>query len=458
MSSALEEPPYTDRQKLELPPWGLALAARESLLYGNEHRAKVISPESIRHLMRRFFHAEALPHTKPGNAGFLLSAITPMLYEQFPWQESMFEEIARSHALIVEGLNHVDTEVISESSLADLLGGIPLDDAIGATFVLQVGAYQNSGVFDPQWLDQDNFREVLKLYPRRNLEATARRLTATRDEFREDFVKHSHRDKRLARYDYNPLVRTPFIRLEHGLTVSPAPRLIMRTVTPGGLYYPGITIHGNAFSKDLGMLFEHYIGRNLRLIDGAEIHPEVTYGPRKDMKSTDWFVVFPRLVMLVECKLKRIGLLGRAGDESLFKDFTNSVKRAYDQLKRSVDHLAAKIPEFSHIPTDRPLLALVVSAEPIYSGSAFLVEHGLTTISSGQIRNVPVAVVNARDIEVLVTHGADVEDILLETLSNHTPVTAMSLRDVRPNVGRNNSILDNAWSTYPFPRTGLDSG
>lgn len=366
----------------------------------------------------------------------------------------MFEEIARSHALLVEGLRHVDTEIVSRSSLEELGGGMPLGDAIGATFVLQVGAYRNAGIYDPKWLDQENFRDVLELYPRQNLEATASRLTVTCDQFREDFAKNSHGDKHLARYDYNPLARTPFVRLNHGLTVSPAPRLIMRTVTPGGLFYPGIARFGNAFAKDLGVLFEHYIGRNLRLIDGADIYPEITYGPRKDMKSIDWFVVLPRLVLLVECKLKRLGLLGRAGDEPLFKDLNNSVRRAYGQLARSVENLAANTPELSSIPTDRPFLAMVVSAEPMYTGSAFLVESGLTTISAGRIRDVPVAAVNARDIEVLATHEAGVEDIFLTILSNHEPGTAISLRDVRPKAGRNNPILENAWGAYPFPRIG----
>ena len=97
--------------------------------------------------------------------------------------------------------------MISDSSLAELLGGVPLSDAIGATFVLQVGAYQNGGTYDPAWLDQENFKDVLALYPRSNIEASARRLTATRDEFKEDFARHSHGDRQLARYDYNPLVR-----------------------------------------------------------------------------------------------------------------------------------------------------------------------------------------------------------------------------------------------------------
>ena len=94
ISAAFGEPPYSDRDKFERPPWGLATAARESLLYGNENRNKAVSDRAIDDLMRRFFHAEALPNLRPGDTGFLLSLLTPVMYEQFPWQESIFK---RSH-------------------------------------------------------------------------------------------------------------------------------------------------------------------------------------------------------------------------------------------------------------------------------------------------------------------------------------------------------------------------
>ena len=60
--------------------------------------------------MYRLFDAEALPDLRPGDSGFMLSALTPVLYEQFPWQESIFEEVARTYALMVDGLNHVATD------------------------------------------------------------------------------------------------------------------------------------------------------------------------------------------------------------------------------------------------------------------------------------------------------------------------------------------------------------
>lgn len=458
ISAALGEPPYADDVKRRCPPWGLAAIARESLLHGNEHRHKAVTDDGIVVLLRKFFDTDVPREPAPGDPGVLVSLVTPILYEQFPWQKSIYEELARSHALMIEGLKDIDTKVISEVALAEILDGVPLGDAIVATFVLQVGANQNGGLYDSSWLDQDNFKEVLDLCPRGNIEAAAARLTATVAEFQDDFAKWSHGIKELAKFDYNPLVRTPFVELANGATVAPAPRLIMRTVTPGGLYYPGLVRYDDAFTTDLGHLFEHYVGRHLRLIDGAEVYPELSYGPRRDKKSVDWFVVLPRLVLIIECKLKRLSLEARAGGSALFPELSRALDKAYEQLGRSVEQLAAKTPEFGHIPSDRPLLAMVVSAEPIYGGNAYLVEKYGATLSVGHLRNVPVAAISARDLEAWVTHGAAIEDRLLEVLDDHTVGSALPVHDVRLHSDRPNSILENAWNTYPFPALGTDEG
>lgn len=158
----------------------------------------------MQRLLRKFFESDVPREPSPGDPGFLLSLVTPILYEQFPWQESIFEELARSHALLIDGLGQVDTEVITEAALAEVLGGPPLGEAIGATFVLQVGAYENGGIYDSSWLDQDNFKEVLALYPRSNIEAAAQRLTATAAAFRADFATYSHGNSALAKFWHVP--------------------------------------------------------------------------------------------------------------------------------------------------------------------------------------------------------------------------------------------------------------
>lgn len=273
-----------------MPPWGLAAAAREALLYGNEHRFKLVDRNALLRLMRKFQIALTLSDADVADEDLLVKVATRMTYEQFPYQESIFDELARSHAWMVEGLPHVQTKVISEESLAAMLDGVPLREAIGATFFLQVGALQNGGVYMQSWLDQPNFADVLEIYPRPTIEKMAARLTTTLEDFRAVFKDKSVRSATMARFDYNPLVVTPFVDLGHG-PIAPANQLILRTVTPGGLYYAGRAEHGEAFSEDLGGLFEHYIGRQFKLIETAEVLPEIIFGKGGGMKSVDWFVL-----------------------------------------------------------------------------------------------------------------------------------------------------------------------
>ncbi|MGI5473302.1 hypothetical protein [Streptomyces sp. CA-132043] len=53
------------------------------------------------------------------------------------------------------------------------------------------------------------------------------------------------------------------------------------------------------------MIFEQYIGRHLRLIPDAEVHPEIVYGKGSGQKSVDWFVGLEDLLLLIEVKSMR---------------------------------------------------------------------------------------------------------------------------------------------------------
>lgn len=443
-------PPYTNKVKHQVPPWGLAAAARESLLYGNEYRDRPVSDGALRALMLKFQIAMTLSDSDLDDEDLLIKVSTRLTYEQFPYQESMFDELARSHAWMVEGLPQVETKVITEDSLAVMFDGVPLREAIGATFLLQVGALLNGGVYMQSWLDQPNFVEVLEIYPRSSIEIMAARLTTTPEAFRAAFKQNSVGAATMARFDYNPLVATPFIDLGDG-PVAPANQLILRTVTPGGLYYAGWAKHGKAFADDLGHLLEHYIGRQLKLIEGAEVLPEISYGKGGGTKSVDWFVILPNLVILVEVKLRRLGTAARAGDTALMETLSDTLGGARAQLTRTVEQLSDGHPAFAEIPTDRPMLGMVVTAEPYYTGAAFLFDQGLAIIPGGSLPDVPVAAVSARDIENLVTHGAGLEHMLLAKVAESSK-RAIGLTDLGKKAGVENVILSEALDTYPWPK------
>lgn len=455
-SAALGEPPFTRRDQMRRPPWGLAAAARESLLYGNEHRNKVPDDRALTALMQKFQLAYDLPEAEVRSDDFALSLMTRLSYEQVPWQESMFEEMSRSHAWIVEGLSTVETNVITEDSIAEMLGGFTLRQAIGATFMLQIGVFINEGTYNPGWLDMPHFADVLDIYPRHTIETIAERLTTTVPQFRADYTARAMGTKATARFDYNPLVATPFVDLGHGLPVAPAAKLVLRTVTPGGLYYAGIQHHGPDFADDLGHLFEDYIGRQLRLIDGAEVHPEIHYGRGGGFASVDWFVVMPGLVLLVEVKSRRLGPAARTGGPPLMAALTATLQKARRQLGTTVENLAEGTAAFGHIPRDRPMLGLIVTAEPFYTGPAFLVDHDIAVIPGGSLPNVPVAAVSARTIEALVTHSADAEALLLDLLARRGD-GVLDTREIQNKKGRKNPILAAAFDSYPWPSSVEDA-
>ena len=123
---------------------------------------------------------------------------------------------------------------------------------------------------------------------------------------------------------------------------------------------------------------------------------------------------------------------------------------ARKQLTRTVSHLADNHPAFRHIPTDRPMLGLIVTAEPFYAGSAYLLAHHVATIPAGRLPGVPVATASAREVERLVTHGKDVEPLLLAEMAKSAG-GVVSLRDTGKKVPTNNPILLNAWNAYPWP-------
>ena len=106
------------------------------------------------------------------------------------------------------------------------------------------------------------------------------------------------------------------------------------------------------------------------------------YGRGGGLKSVDWLVVFPKLVVLVEAKCSRLGPGQKAGDPTLFDKLADTITPLPRQLERTIAAMDESLPEFGHIPTDRPALGLIVTAEPFYTAPAYLLDHDLAILPS----------------------------------------------------------------------------
>lgn len=429
-----------------LPPWGIALIARESVLWSNEHRHAPVSAESIRRLINT--HNDLYnPDEDTDDPGWALDLMIRLAFEQFPYQESIFEEVARPHALFVEGAAEVDVEVLSEGAWEQVLGA-PLGEVVGATFFLQVAANANNGLFDPAWLDRDDLQPVFDLWPREMIEARAGQLSSTVEDFRTAYEATPHPPDGYERYAYNPLTRRPFVRMPDGRLIAPQPRLILRTVSPGALYYAGIEKFGSAFARDLGHLTEHYVGRLLRENNAAEVHPEVTYTHAKQpVKSIDWFLVLPGLVVLFEVKSARFGLLERAA----FGDYRTKVgslmNKATRQLVRTSTAMDESVAEFDHIPTDRPRIGIVVTGEPHYLANSLWMREMLDTAP------FPTLTASIREIEALSALPLDEIERQLLAVANDADRSTWNLANsLDTSHSDHHPLLQRAWDSYPWPR------
>ncbi len=425
------------------PPWAMVLAARESILYSNEHRSDVVTDDDLRVL---FNTHSAIDEVDANPEDFNpLKLIVRIAYEQFPYQESLFEEVSRTHALMVDGADRVPGLQVLDDSAWDQLLGAPPGLMVGATFFLQVAANQNNGWYDPKWLDQPNFAPVLEQWPREVLELRAEQLSSTVEEFRADYRQAPKPEPGFERYAYNPLVARPFITMPGGRLLAPQPRLILRTISPDGLYYRGMAAFGKPFGADLGRLTEQYVGRQLEVLGAhADIYPEVVFG-KEQKKSVDWFAVLPNVVLMVESKSARFGLLERSASPGFEKSVTDRLNFATGQLLRTSKALDAELLEFAHIPRDRKRIGIIVTSEPHYMVNSPWMRERIVQ------PQFPTLVASLRDLEHLMSLPPHtLGERLLAIVSDPDRSTWSLGNALGPRVDARNPILDAAWESYPW--------
>ena len=114
------------------------------------------------------------------------------------------------------------------------------------------------------------------------------------------------------------------------------------------------------------------------------------------------------------------------------------------QIGRTADRLLAGQAEFSEIPADRPMIGLIVTAEPYYHANSHLVRERIGSTS------VPTLTASLRELELLVTlDPTDAEERLKAIVASSDLLPGHW--GPRWGQGRLNPILDAAWDAYPWP-------
>jgi hypothetical protein len=423
-------------------PWALADAARVSLAFGNEYRPDATEQDLLQ-VLNAFSRLDD-PFLRDKDAyGFLLR----MSGQQMTWQVPEYETIARTAAILEQTPPLQPMECLRPRWDTEVFG-CTLQEYVGTAQLAWASAISCAGRFDPAVFDTPDGKLIARHIDRDVVtQVLDAHFATTITEFRADDQQATARagqDDRLRRYTSNPLRGRPLLTGFGPGYLCPVPYLALAKATPWGVYFTGLSRYGEGFAHDLGHLFEQYIGRQLRLLPGAQVLGEITYGPKTDRRKTvDWIVILPEVVLLVEVKSAIPTEPVRLGTPEAAGAILTKVGKAFKQIDVTAQLIADQNEVVGAVPTDRPVLGLAVTLEPFHIANAGFDPFPVT--------RTPVTVADASEIENLATiTSISPGRLLLDRAANDVRST-WSLDTAFKGHSRNrNPVLDQAWESYPW--------
>ncbi len=396
-----------------LTSWNVADVARTALAWGQIRRQRVDS-ETLLRLSNMNFHIEDEFTEEDDSSERLARILARTFFSQFPGQRPTLPEFTRSILLFgskAEQPEGFAPEVMTAGWFEKTAGGLTLDQYVESIFLIAVGAQQNNGTFDPDWLDGPNLQAVIDLI---SFEAVRRvfeeHLVSTIDDFKvANRLAQEPLPDAEKQYAFNPLADKPFIRGVTAAPLAPSVHSVIAKAHPPAIYHLGRRLHGDAFTRDLGPVFQHYTGRHLALVQGdSTVLPEINYGTRREsLDSCDWFLDLPDLLVLIECKARQPVESLRTGGSDWLNSVAGSIGKGIKQLNRSNSHIEQISTAGGGIDTKKRRVGIVVSLEPFYLNQNWLIWDKLPA------RDFPIGVLSVGELESLVCLNANELSLVL---------------------------------------------
>lgn len=430
-----------------LAPWAITGIARASIEMSNRHRAKPLDEARLNELVFRYEEAEEYDRDAFEATPFLLGKA----HQQFSYQLSAKEDLTRGLSLFLDTpIKYPNAKAADD--WAQLLNA-PLRDAALATVSLYSVVRQNKGFIRPEQRWSSYWSGLKHLVSTSSIMNTLHRLTATVEEARQEALTVPRLRDGLHKFGYNALIKTPFIDLENGLICAPQTQLVLRNFTADNLYYLGAKAWPD-FPTEFGYRVEAYTGAQLQYTGELDVLPEIQWNKGGHQLSVDWFLITPAATILIECKSARMTLGARAGDTASVATIGQKLSPAYHQLNRTAQEIRSGNSAFAKIPKDRPLIGLVVTAEPCYLANTPEIRKALPKTE------LPVLTISLREIEHLAPLPAE---SIGEALVAITQDQRLYEYDLHSSLGEGlggvditkvrNKLTDDAYVRYIMPET-----
>lgn len=449
-ASALIEQDLAPEQWLPLgvTPWTIAGVARTALAWGESRRRKADLATLI-HLCNMHVNITDEDPSAIGDPHDRVSRmLTRSFFEQFTGQRTVEWEIARTLLLFgvqMQTPDGFDPEAMKPGWFETVTGGITLNEYVESVFVLYALALQGGGSISKGMLDAANLDELEGVISTTALRSTFDDLmTGSLRDFKIS-NRRSQEDKpdSVKKYTFNPLEAKPFVLDATAEPIAPSLQYVIARAFPPAIYHLSRNVYQDAFTRDLGQVFQEYTGRQLGQIEGQRaVISEVKYGPRKNrLDSSDWFLDLPGLLVLIECKSRQPVEPLRTRDHNWLDSVNGSINKAISQLGRSNTNIDEIAQVWGKIDSSKPRIGLVVTLEPFYINQNWHMWDEL------EKSDFPVGVISVGELESLVLLSAgELETSLLDAVDSSEVATdragLLLLHDpLKATLGRENELL-----------------
>ena len=427
-------------------PWALADAARVALTHGTEFGRSQAADQDLLRILDAYNRFNDPFHRDHDLWVYLLRKAG----EQLTWQARDYETLARTAAIFSQTPPARPMECLLPGWDTELFG-CSLREYVGTAQLVWASAFGCAGRFDLALFDTPDGQVMARHVGRdtvtRVLEA---HFAISKDRFRAEDNKVARRsaglDPQLRRFTYNPLRGRPVLTGFGPGYLCPVPQLAWAKATPWGVYFSGLDHFGGRFARDLGHLFEQYIGRQLQLMPDAQVIPEITCGPKASRRKTvDWIVVFSDLVLLVEVKSAIPTEPVRLGTPAAADEVIKKLGKAFSQIDITAKLIKDRDPALASVPADRQILGMAVTLEPFHLANAPFLRDLLPATQT------PVAVADAAEVESLVTiTDMPAARLLRERATDAASSTWSVHAALQGHAHSRNLVLDEAWNSYPW--------
>lgn len=435
-------------------PWDVAGAAA-TLLRRGQRRGRVASAKELERFVADFTLLDH-PVEHAGDTEALLRMVSRGLSSQWLFQRYPLNTIARTVALFEQTpLPDGRPFKVLRPGWQERLLGSSVSDYCSAGFLMNALASQ--GLPYPfTWSDADlplifpdqDSNDMFDEIVRRHFLTTTERFLDPIPRLAEAAEAWGVEEFDLEPWGFNLLQDRPFVGgISRGSWIAPCAPIVLQKASATSIAYAGLKYFDNAFTDELGHLFQAYIGRHLSLIEGVDLYPEISFTRSKQLKhSADWILVTPAATFLIECKSAFPDASIREGRATMLEPYRRVIGKGIDQINKTATLIRQNAPEFAGVPVNRPIIGLVVTLGDYDLANNEGLRSELTPAK------IPIAAVSSEFLERLAGHPVAVWNRIASL--GQSAVGASNAFEVRHVLDshrpRRNPIIDGAWNSIPI--------